>query len=169
MAQRPSGLKAEERAEVVVTRLERFIRDHRTLTGGVSFRKWQDMAKTEIADLLREIETEQVREGRALERTLMVVGVGLATIGFWGTVLALSMAPDRVIAGVLTLLGGVIALWGIGALGLRSPFKRFQTDHTRITLDRARMVNRKVSELEHQLKKRKKALEKELDAMPDED
>jgi hypothetical protein len=167
MAQSPNGLKAEERAEVVVTRLERFIRDHRTLSGGVSFRKWQDLAKNEIADLLREIETEQVREHRYIERTLIVVGIGLATIGFWGTVLALAMAPDRVIAGVLTMLGGLISLWGIGALGLRSPFKRFQTENARITLDRLRTVNRKVSDLEHQLKKRKKALEKEIDALPD--
>lgn len=161
-------LKAEEKAEIVVTRLERFIRDHRTLSRGVSFRKWQDLAKTEIADLLKEQETQQAREHRYVEKTLMLIGAGLATIGVWGTALALTMAPDRVLAAVLTLAGGFITLWGVGALGLRTPFRQFQTENARLALDRVRAVNRTVRDLEHQLKKRKKALEKELDEMPDE-
>lgn len=161
------SLKPEEKAEVVVTKLERFIRDHRTLSRGVSFRKWQDLAKNEIADLLKEQQSEQAREHRYVEKTLMVVGTGLATIGVWGTALALAMAPDRVLAGVLSLLGGLITLWGVGALGLRTPFKQFQAEGARQALGRIRTINKEVRELEHQLKKRKKALEKELDQMPE--
>lgn len=167
-APKAPSLKVEEKAEIVVTRLERFIRDHRTLSRGVSFRKWQDLAKSEIADLLREQESQQAQDHRYIERTLMLIGAGLATIGVWGTALALSMAPERVLAAILTLLGGFIVLWGVGALGLRTPFRQFQVDNARMALERVRSINKTVRDLEHQLKKRKKALEKELDEMPEE-
>ena len=39
----------DERAEYVILRLEQFIRDGRTIDEGMSFKKWQTMAKTEIA------------------------------------------------------------------------------------------------------------------------
>jgi len=161
------GLTPEERADVVVTRLERFIRDHRTLSKGVSFRKWQDMARTEIAELLHEAQGQHEDDHRYLDRTLMVFGAGLATIGVWGTALAIGAAPDRVFAGILTLLGGVAVLWCVGALGLRSPFKRFRRDMTRDAMVRVHGINRKVRDLEHQLKKRQKALAKQLDEMPE--
>ena len=166
-ARKTSGLAPEERADVVVTKLERFIRDGRTLTKGVSFRAWQDMARAEIAEQIHEIQGQHANDSRALERTLMVLGVGLATIGVWGTALAIGAAPDRVVAGILTMLGGLAVLWGIGALGMRSPFRRFRDDMTRDSIVRVHSIHRKVRDLEHQLKKRQKALERQVDEMPE--
>lgn len=157
----------EDRADLVVTKLERFIRDHRTLSKGVSFRKWQELARSEIADQLRDVEGQHEADHRSLERTLMALGAGLATIGIWGTALAIGAAPDRVIAGILTLFGGVIVLWVVGALGLRSPIRRFRRDLARDGLSRVQTLNRKVRDLEHQLKKRQKSLERQLDDMPE--
>lgn len=174
MAKQTSGSSAsglptpEEQAEVVVMRLERFIRDHRvTSSKGMSFRKWQDMAKSEIADMLRDAESRNARDSRFVERALMILGVGLSTVGLWGTALAIQMAPDRVIAGGLTLLGGLMILWGLGMLGLRSPFRQIQASSRKLAMVRVRSLNRKVSDLEHALKKRHKALEKELERVPD--
>lgn len=157
----------EERADLVVMRLERFIREHRTVSQGVSFRKWQDMARAEIADMLRDVEGRYARESRTLERALMVLGVGLATVGLWGTALAIDAAPDRVLAGILIMFGGLLVLWAVGVLGFRSPFRRFQAVQRRQTFDRVRSLNRKVADLEHALKKRQKALEKELREPPE--
>ncbi len=166
-ARKTPGLAPEERADVVVTKLERFIRDHRTLSKGVSFRKWQDMARAEIAEQIHDVQGQRKADSRTLERILMVMGAGLATIGVWGTALAIGAAPDRVVAAILTMLGGLAVLWCVGALGLRSPFRRFRDDMTRDAMVRVHTVNRKVRDLEHQLKKRQKALERQIDDMPE--
>ena len=42
-----------ERADLVVRRLEDFIRKGRTEDGGINFRKWQEMAAVEVADAIR--------------------------------------------------------------------------------------------------------------------
>lgn len=161
------ALKAEERAEVVVTKLERFIRDHRTLTRGVSFRKWQDMAKSEIAQLIVEVQNDHHEQNRSAERLLILLGVSLATIGVWGMALALQMAPNRFLAALLVAVAGVVALWVAGAFGLRSPLRRFRVNSTRKSLERVRSLNSKVTELEQYLKKRKRALEGEIEALPE--
>ncbi|MFA7430130.1 MAG: hypothetical protein WCZ23_08230 [Rhodospirillaceae bacterium] len=175
MAKSPSGGPSassghptpEERAEVVIMRLERFIRDHRTTSNkGMSFRKWQDMGRAEIADMIRDAQSIEARETRLLERALILLGAGLATVGLWGTALAIDMAPDRVIAGILTLFGGFIILWAMGMLGVRTPFRQIAATNRRLALERVRSLNRKVTDLEHALKKRHKALEKELDRPP---
>ena len=44
----PNNPTPEERAEYVVLMLEKFIRDGRKDEAGMSFRKWQTMAKSEI-------------------------------------------------------------------------------------------------------------------------
>lgn len=153
----------EERAEIIVTRLERYIRDHRTLSRGVSFRKWQELAKNEIIAMAREMETQHERDHRWLDRALMVFGAGLATVGVWGTALALAAAPNRTVAAVLTVLGGLVILYMVGALGLRSPLKRFQMSSTRAAIGRIRTFHKQVKDLEDGLKKRRKALERDLD------
>lgn len=158
--------KPEERAEYIVMKLERFIREGRTLSQGVSFRQWQGLAKAEIIDMIRDVETRHARESRTLERSLMVLGTGLATIGVWGTALAIGAAPDRLVAGFLVLLSGLIVLWVVGSLGMRSPFKRFQADQRRLTTERVRSLHRKVRDLEGELKQRKKRLEAELQKTP---
>lgn len=163
----PDRPSPEDRADLVVTKLERFIRDHRTLSKGVSFRKWQELARSEIADQLRDVDGQHAADHRTLDRTLMVLGAALSTIGIWGTALAIDAAPDRVIAGVVTLFAGLVVLWCVGVLGLRSPLRRFRRDRAREGLTRVHTLNRKVRDLEHQLKAREKALRKQVDELPE--
>ena len=45
-----------ERADLIVRRLENFIREGRTEDGGINFRKWQEMAVLEVANAIRDAE-----------------------------------------------------------------------------------------------------------------
>lgn len=155
----------EEKAEVIVLKLERFIRDNRTLAKGVSFRKWQELAKLEIAAAIRSKEVLRDLESRALDRAMIVLGVGLATVGIWGSLLAMDAAPNRIIAGTLTFIGGMVLLWIAGALGLKSPVRRFQANRRRSHMKKVRALHAEVLALESYLKKRKKQLEEEIEDM----
>jgi hypothetical protein len=143
---------------VVVTKLERFIREGRSASAGVSFKSWQGMAKAEIAAALKATEGQEARAGRTIDRLILLGGAALSTIGVWGTALAVDQAPDRVVAAVLILLGGLVLLW-IGA-----PFGRLRDAHRRAALKRVDDLHRQVRRLEVDLKSRAKKLQAERDA-----
>src|SRR5690606_11164439 len=79
----------EDRAEYVVLRLEQFIRDGRTIDEGMSFRKWQQMAKVEIANAVAEAEISQQKDDVVTKRLLFVAASAMVTVGFWGTAVSL--------------------------------------------------------------------------------
>lgn len=164
-APRPPGAPTpEERAEVVVTKLERFIREKRSATAGVSFKSWQAMARQEIADAVRAVETEQARDSRLLDRLVIMGGAALSTIGVWGTALAIDQAPDRVWAAVFIMAGGFVLLWVMGVLFIRAPFGRFRQEQRQAALRRMDGLHRQVRRLENDLKARTRKLQKDLDA-----
>lgn len=165
MAPRPPGAPTpEERAEVVVTKLERFIREKRSPSAGVSFKSWQAMARQEITDAVRAVEQEQRRDSRALDRLVLLGGAALSTIGVWGTALAIGQAPDRVWAAVAIMAAGFVLLWIMGALFIRSPFGRFRAEQRQGAMRRVDDLHRQVRRLENDLKARAKKLQKDLDA-----
>lgn len=164
-ARSPGTPTPEERAALVVTRLERFIRDGRSASAGVSFKSWQAMARQEIADALRAVEDREARENRTLDRLVLLAGAALSTIGVWGMALALDQAPDRVIAAGLVLFAGLVVLWIMGALGLRSPIGRIRDARRRAALARVDDLHRRVRRLEIELKSRAKALQAERDVL----
>lgn len=164
-AARPPGAPSpDERADVVVTKLERFIRENRSASAGVSFKSWQGMARQEIADAIRAVEGRQARESRMIDRLVLLAGAALSTIGVWGTALAIGQAPDRVLAAALILLAGLVLLWIMGALGLRAPFGRLRDAQRRAALARVDDLHRQVRRLEVDLKSRAKKLQQERDA-----
>ncbi|SOE01151.1 hypothetical protein [Caenispirillum bisanense] len=164
-APRPPGAPTpDERAEVVVTKLERFIREKRSASAGVSFKSWQAMAKQEIADAVRAVEGEQAKDSRVLDRLVLLGGAALSTIGVWGTALAIGQAPDRVWAAVAIMAAGFVLLWIMGALFVRSPLGRFRDERRQAALRRMDDLHRQVRRLENELKARAKGLQKELDA-----
>lgn len=159
---RPPGAPTpEERAEVVVIKLERFIREGRSATAGVSFKSWQSMAKAEIAAALKAAESQEARASRLIDRLVLLGGAALSTIGVWGTALAIGQAPDRILAAVLILLSGLMLLWVGGALWLRGPLGRFRDDRRRAALKRVDDLHRQVRRLEIDLKSRAKKLQAE--------
>ena len=96
----------EERAEFVILRLEQFIRDNRTLDKGMSFKIWQSMAKTEIANALAEAETSQQKDDVITKRLLFTTAAAMVTIGFWGTAVSLNRF-DYLAGGIICLIAGV--------------------------------------------------------------
>ncbi len=86
----PENPTPEDRATYVVLRLEQFIRDGRTLDEGMSFRKWQAMALTEIAANIAEAQNEVTRDDPVTNRLLFTTASALITIGFWGTAVSIN-------------------------------------------------------------------------------
>ena len=84
-----------ERADVIVKRLEQFIREGRSQRGGISFKRWQELAVHEVDNAIRDAERHWRNDQRFITRGLAVGAACLITIGFWGTVLAAEAAPDR--------------------------------------------------------------------------
>ena len=86
----------EERAEYIVKRLELFIRENREPFKGMNFNKWQQLAKVEIANSLKDSERlRQDKKEQVSRRMLFIIGSSIATIGF----------------GVLRPLGALIICW----------------------------------------------------------
>ena len=62
----------DERSNYVIMRLEQFIREGRTLDEGMSFKKWQAMARTEITIAIAEAENSQDHDEINSRRILFV-------------------------------------------------------------------------------------------------
>ena len=100
----------EEHAEYVIRRLEKFIRDGRTLDEGMSFRKWQFMAKKEIALAIAEAQNAHKFDEINSRRALFISAAALTTIGFWGT--AISMERVAYLpGGIVCLIAGLTMLF----------------------------------------------------------
>jgi len=151
----------EERAEYVIKRLEQFIREGRTIDEGMSFRKWQAMAKTEIAIAIAEAENSQDHDEIASRRVLFIAAAAMVTIGFWGT--AVSMHKVGYLVGGLVCLGaGIVMLLAAGSRRFRKYRNRKQGKERRERLYRIENLNRRIKRLEHELEKEEKALEKKI-------
>ena len=153
----------EERAEFVILRLEQFIRDNRTLDKGMSFKIWQSMAKTEIANALAEAETSQQKDDVITKRLLFTTAAAMVTIGFWGTAVSLNRF-DYLAGGIICLIAGVFLFgvaceWKVRKLNKSSRAER-RVKHLR----RAEDLNKRIKRLEQDLEKQEEALEKELTA-----
>ena len=86
----------EERAEYIVKRLELFIRENREPFKGMNFNKWQQLARAEIMNSLRDYEKNRYDQNQVTRRMLFIIGSSIATMD----------------SGVLRLLlGGLIICW----------------------------------------------------------
>jgi hypothetical protein len=112
----------KQRGELIVKRLENFIREGRSDTGGMSFRRWQEMAVNEFTNALLDAEREKQRDNKFMTRVIAVGGLAVITIGFWGAIVAAGLSYDRqMVAFILISAGGllllVFGLWGLRWLG----------------------------------------------------
>jgi len=115
---------AEQRAILIVKRLENFIRDGRSDDSGISFKRWQEMAVDEFTNGIRDAERNWRQESEFLTKTLVVGASAVITIGFWGIVITTEVFYGRQItAFILVGAGGALflisALWGIRRLNGR--------------------------------------------------
>src|SRR3990167_4438821 len=113
----------EQRAEFVLKRLEQFIRDGRTISEGMNFKQWQDMARSEIAGAIVEAEQTYQDDYIVTRRLLFTIASATVTIGFWGTVMAFQKASFLVGA----IIFGITGVWLYAVIGewpLRKYFRR---------------------------------------------
>jgi hypothetical protein len=152
----------EEHAEYVIMRLEQFIRDGRTIDEGMSFKKWQTMAKTEIALAIAEAENSQDHDEISSRRTLFVSAAAMITIGFWGTAVSLHKVAE-LIGGLVILTAGIIMLMTAGGFRYRKYKNRKDGLKRALRLTRIESLNRRIKQLEQELEKELKEKGKQLD------
>ena len=151
----------DERAEFVVLRLEQFIRNGGALDEGVSFKKWQGMARKEIAIAIAEAEEEQENSGINSRRILFVSAAAIVTIGFWGAAISFQKVND-LLAGVICVIAGSILLIVAGSKKGSKLYKRLRRKARRDRLTRIANLNKRIRGLELALEREEEEIEKVL-------
>ena len=154
----------EEHAEYIIRRLEKFIRDGRTLEEGMSFRKWQSMAKTEIALSISEAQNKYKCDEINLRKVLFVSASALTTIGFWGTTISLEKVT-YLPGAIICLISGVLILF----LACRDRYIHFKNHNGGILragrLIKIKTLNNRVKKLERDLEEEEKRLDKAIEKL----
>jgi hypothetical protein len=153
----------EERGDAVVMRLENFIREGRTERGGIPFRRWQELARFEVANAIRDAERRWRGDDKFVTRGLLVGAVALVTAGVWGTLLAAEAAPDRQTAALILLVAGATLLAVLGAWGVRRLDRFYQLARRRDHFTRVRDFDRQLATLDKDLERRLRELEAALE------
>ena len=151
----------EERAEYVILRLEQFIRDGSKINEGMSFKKWQAMAKTEIAIAVAEAENSQKHDEINSRRVLFISAAAMVTIGFWGTAVSFHNVGNLA-AGIICTVAGLVLLGFGGGWRARKWNNRRQGKERRRSLARIENLNKRIKRLETALGKEEEELEKML-------
>ena len=157
----PAHPTPDERAAYVILRLEQFIRDGRTLDEGMSFAKWQAMAKTEIVIAIAEAENSQDHDEINSRRVLFVAAAAMITIGFWGTAVSFHDVP-RLIAGIVCGGAGLVLALVAGGWRMRKWSNRRKSKERRKRLSRIENLNKRIKRLETALEKEEDKLEEAL-------
>ena len=154
----------EEHAEYVIRRLEKFIRDGRTLDEGMSFRKWQLMAKTEIALSINETRNNYKYIEVNDRRVLFVLSSAITTIGFWGT--AIGLEQSTYLPGATICLISGLSLLFLASKGRYKRYKDYKAGmQRRGSLSKIKNLNNRVKRLEQDLEKEQKKLEKSINEL----
>ena len=145
-------ISASDHADYIVKRLEKFIRDGRTPTEGMSFRKWQNLAKIEITKSILDTKNKNAKDDKLYDLLIFVTAAAMVTVGFWGVAVSLNKV-NLLTAAVICLLAG----FGVLLLFFWFRYRTFRASKEK--LKRAKMLKRIDT-----LNKRIKKLERELDA-----
>ena len=149
----------EERAEFIMQRLEQFIREGRTLSEGMNFKQWQEMAKVEIANAIVETQIDAQDDDQVTKRLLFTFGASFTTIGFWGGLWAYDKAHYIAVAFLCGAAGlvmiGIAAEWRF-----RKFWKRRQVGQRQKSLRRCQDLTRRIKTMEFELEKEEKRLGK---------
>ena len=151
----------EERAQCVIMRLEQFIREGRAIDAGMSFKKWQAMARTEIAIAIAEAENSQDQDVINSRRVLFVAAAAMITIGFWGTAVSFHHV-GHLAAGIICAGAGAVLLFVISHWRFRKWNNRRNVKDGAKRLKRVENLNKRIKRLEMELIKEEKAIEEAL-------
>ena len=150
-----------ERADLIVKRLEQFIREGRTSQRGVAFKKWQEFAIDEVTNAIRDAERHWRGDHRFVASALTVGAVALLTIGIWGIALAADMAPDRQTGALILMIAGGIMLIVIGVWSIRRLDNYYKVQRRERLFIRVSNYDQQLAQLEHELRSRLEELKQE--------
>ena len=158
------NLIPEQHADYIVKRLEQFIRDGRSANEGMSFKKWQSMAKIEIISSLLEVKNSQKHDSSLNRIILHVFATVLVTIGFWGAAVTLGRA-DLYFAAIICCISGCL-LFLISFLGRFKKIMKIKTVKKQSAqLKRVESLTKRIKKLENELQIEEKEKKKELEKM----
>lgn len=157
----PDNPTPEDRATYVILRLEQFIREGRKVAEGMSFKKWQAMALTEIATNIADAQNDVQREDVPVNRFLFTVAASMVTIGFWGTAVSVHKT-GYLVAGLICLGAGIVMLAVAGEWKFRKFWRGREAGKRRVRLRNIENLNRRIKRLERELEREAKDLEKAL-------
>lgn len=161
-ASRDDNPTPAERADFVVRKLEQFIRDGRTAGEGVSLRRWQDLARAEIANAIAEADLDRRASTGATQRLLFALGAAFTTLGFWGVLWAYDQVHYFVSA-LICGLAGVVALAVSAEWQVRRLFRRRAVAKRADSVRRIESLTRRLARMEREIKERAEAMEKTLE------
>ena len=150
----------EERAEFIMQRLEQFIREGRTLSEGMNFKQWQEMAKGEIANAIAESQIDNQDDEVVTKRLLFTFGASFTTIGFWGGLWAYDQAHYVAVA-FLCGAAGMVMIGIAMEWRFRKYWKRRQVGQRQKSLRRCQDLTRRIKKMEFELEKEEERLAKE--------
>lgn len=152
----------QQRADLLVRRLENFIRDGKS-AHGMSFKTWQGMARSELTNAFADLERRRVRgeQDVTVKRIILVSVSTVVTIGFWGAVVVIDRRFGGLAAMICTGAGALLA-----AVAAELSFRHFATRYRTIarekSLERVEDYDKQLRKLETDLwLKLKKAKEQE--------
>lgn len=163
------GATPEQRADMVVRKLEQAIRDNRqTLpspngkkgASGMSLSKWQDVARVEITSAIRNAQREKTSESWMVNRLLMGTGAAVTALGFLGTVFS-SGGGHRQLAAYVAVGVGLIFLM----LGCEWPITK---NRAKKKAEKRAKQLAKLNDLDKQIKRMEAHLENKKNIMKNE-
>jgi hypothetical protein len=152
----------EQRADVVVRQLEKFIREGKSAKGGMSFTTWQAMAKEEIVSVIRAHRHAVFEKERVARRMTLVVATTLVTLGFWGTTILIDKTYGAVAALIFGVSGLILAAIGI-EWGIRFAVSRHLAEERIKNLAAIEGLDRKIRKLKYEMQLKKEELEEQLE------
>lgn len=145
------GPTPEQRADYLVRKLESLIREGKS-ERGMSFKTWQALARTELANAFCDFERQLLKSRQdAVGKRMILVGVTTAvTIGFWGAALTVDRHYGDLAAYIFIGAGGLLAFL-LAEIALRRLATRYQTVSREKSFDRIVDFDKQLKRLEAEI------------------
>ena len=144
----------KQRGKLIVKRLENFIREGRSDKGGMSFRRWQEMAVHEFTNAILDAERDEQNDYQFMTRVIAVGALAIITIGFWGAIVAAGVSYDRQLTAFILIGAGGLLFLVFGLWGLRRLGKHVLSGRRRERLNRITKFDHQLAQLDIDLRKR---------------
>lgn len=152
----------EEHAALLVRKLEDAIRAGKSGARGMSFKAWQEVARVEIANAIRDVQARQERDEQLIRRLILGVVAAVSTVGFWGGVVAFDRSMTKMALGI-GLVVGALALLFATEWWLRGSIRRGRAKSRNAGLQRIATLERQIKQMERIKEKKLEALKKDVE------